>query len=80
MLKDVVEVQYRTGHTVFVRFEDGHAGEVDLARILEFEGVFAPLANPAECAKVQLFPDGGTICWPNGADIAPETLYAAISA
>lgn len=80
MLKDVVEVQYRNDHRVFIRFEDGRSGEVDLARLVEFKGVFAPLADPSECAKVQLYRDGGTICWPNGADIAPETLYSALVA
>jgi hypothetical protein len=79
MLSDVIEVQYRGGHRLFLRFEDGVQGEVDLGSLIRFDGVFEPLKDPAEFAKVQLYPDGGTIHWPNGADIAPETLHDAVS-
>ena len=63
--------------TVQIRFDDGVAGEVDLAAVINFEGVFAPLRNPERFTELRVEPDIGTICWPNGADIAPETLYEA---
>jgi hypothetical protein len=42
-LKDIVEVRPVGGHRLFVRFEDGVAGELDFVGRLRFEGVFAPL-------------------------------------
>jgi len=36
--------------------------------------VFEPLRNRSEFRK--FFLAGGTVCWPNGADIAPETLFS----
>jgi len=35
--------------------------------------VFEPLRDPAYFAR--FFLEGGTIAWPNGADIAPESLH-----
>ncbi len=64
------------GHSVRVRFEDGTQARVDLSYLLEFGGVFEPLRDPEIFRQLRADPEGGTIVWPNDADIAPETLYA----
>lgn len=79
MLVDVTEVRWLGGHRPFLAFEDGTAGEIDGGRVLEFDGVFEPLRDEAEFARVRVDPALGTIVWPNGADIAPETLYALVT-
>jgi hypothetical protein len=55
------------------------AGEVDLGSTLSFHGVFAPLRDIAEFAKVRVNPEFGTIVWPNGADLDPDVLYSTIT-
>lgn len=80
MLHDIVDARYLNGYRLYLRFDDGAEGELDLASLVRFDGVFAPLADPRRFAEVRVNPDTGTIEWPNGADIAPETLYEAISA
>ena len=79
MLRDVIEVRPLDGYRVFVRFDDGVHGEIDLEPLLSpFDGVFEPLRDGARFREV-FVDDGGTVAWPNGADLAPETLYALIS-
>jgi hypothetical protein len=78
MLRDVIEARVTGGYRVFLRFEDGIQGEVDLSTLVVFEGVFAPLRDHARFAELRVGQHSGTIEWPNGADIAPETLYAAL--
>lgn len=68
------------GYVVRVRFEDGTGGDVDLAYLLEYGGVFEPLGDPAYFRELRADPEAGTIVWPNEADIAPETLYARAQA
>jgi len=79
MLRDVVEVRPLEGYRVFLRFDDGVQGEIDLEPLLSpFDGVFAPLREPARFREV-FVDDGGTIAWRNGADLAPEILYSMTS-
>jgi uncharacterized protein DUF2442 len=61
---------------VRVRFEDGLSAEVDLSHLTDYGGVFEPLRDREQFRRLRADGEGGTIVWPNGADIAPETLYA----
>ncbi len=79
MLVDIVEARAVGGHRLYIRFEDGIEGEVELTEVIEFEGVFAPLREPAEVAKVRVDPEIGTICWPTGADLDPDVLYSTLT-
>lgn len=79
MLKDIMEVQPLEGYRLHLRFEDGAAGEVDLAKMIRFEGVFAPLKDRAYFVQVRVDPEVRTIVWPNGADLDPLVLYSHIT-
>lgn len=71
----LVEAHPVSGFWLFLRFEDGAAGEIDLASRLSFDGVFAPLRDAAVFASVRLDPDLGTVTWPSGADLCPDVLH-----
>ena len=47
-----------------------------LSYLLEYDGVFELLRDRSYFARLTADREAGTIVWPNGADIAPETLYA----
>jgi len=79
MLKDIVDVHVLDGYRLRLRFEDGVEGVVDVARLVKFTGVFAPLQERDYFAQVRVNPDTGTICWPNDADLDPDVLYALVS-
>lgn len=68
----VISVEVCGKYSVRLEFDDGIVKQVNLRRFLWGE-VFEPLLDPTYFAKV--FIEGGTIAWPNEADIAPETLY-----
>jgi len=68
----VIDAQYLNDYLVHIVFSNGKEGTIDFKPFIG-EGVFEPLINQTYFKK--LFVDGWTVSWPNGADIAPETLY-----
>jgi len=75
MLVEVVEARYQGDFRVWLRFNDGASGEVDLAREMWGE-VFEPLRDPAAFARFRV---DRTLTWPNGADLAPEFLHDLVA-
>ena len=71
-LPSVTRAEYRGGYSIHVTFNDGKSGTIDFVRWLDGP-IFEPLKDPEYFQR--FFLDGGTVSWPNGADIAPETLY-----
>ena len=73
-LTHVTSVEVVANHRLRLSFEDGSAGEID-ASDWTWSGIFEPLRDPGFFSQVQLDEELGTIVWPNGADVAPETLH-----
>jgi hypothetical protein len=78
MLIDITEVQVVGRYVLRLSFEDGTIGDVDVAKLVDFRGVFSPLADDSEFARVRVNPELGTVTWPCGADLDPDVLYAEI--
>jgi hypothetical protein len=79
MLKDITEAGYLGNHRLHLRFEDGVEGTVDVSELVQFTCVFAPLEDKAYFRQVRVGAELGTICWPNGADLDPDALYAVVT-
>ena len=77
VLPAVVEAEYVSDFKIRLVFNDGVSGVVDFADWLEGP-VFEPLKDHDYFSS--FFLEGGTVVWPNGADIAPETLHAQAKA
>ncbi len=73
--KYVVTARATTGFRVWLCFDDGLEGEVDLAAEL-WGPVFEPLKAPGKFAEFRV---ERTLVWPNGADFAPEFLYEEVA-
>ncbi|MPY90286.1 MAG: DUF2442 domain-containing protein [Luteitalea sp.] len=71
-LPHVIRAEYREDYRIHVAFNDGSEKTIDFRDWLDGP-MFEPLKDQAYFRR--FFIEGGTVAWPNGADIAPETLY-----
>ena len=71
-LPTVIRAEYRGEYRIHVAFSDGVESTIDFTPWLDGP-IFEPLKDRAYFQR--FFLDGGAVAWPNGADVAPETLY-----
>jgi hypothetical protein len=75
----ITAARYISGYRLWLRFNDGVEGEVDLEN--EIDGpVFEPLEDPAVFKGFTVHTDLHTVTWPCGADFAPEFLRRLVTA
>lgn len=71
---DVTAVSVVRHGVLRLTFADGLAGEVDVLGRMHGP-VFDGARTPAGFAKAAVDAETGTVVWPGGADLAPDTLY-----
>ncbi|SEB03344.1 DUF2442 domain-containing protein [Alkalimonas amylolytica] len=69
----IKSAKYVADYTIWVAFDDGTSGEVNLDGVLNGP-VFEPLKDISVFRMVSVDPELETVVWPNGADLAPEFL------
>lgn len=76
MYWDIIEVKIKGSRTFKVIFADGLTGEVVIDPSF-CKGVFKPLLDDDMLKQVKV--ENGVITWPNGLDLAPDTMHKEIN-
>ena len=67
----------RDGYTVWLRYQDGTEGEVDLSEHAGL-GVFSAWKDRAVFEAVEVAP-GGSLLWPGDIDLCADSLYLKLT-
>ncbi|BBD78239.1 DUF2442 domain-containing protein [Hydrogenophilus thermoluteolus] len=70
----IIHATYRGNYQIDLTFSDGQHGILDGKALLQRQG---PLLEPLrdETYFQRFFLDAGALCWPNGLELSPATLY-----
>ena len=68
----VKAVKAENNYTLLLEFSNGERKRFDVSPYIG-KGIFSPLSDVSFFQRVNVFL--GSIQWPNGADLCPDTLY-----
>ena len=73
----IAEIKPRHNYTLWLRYDDGVDGTVDLSHLVG-RGVFAAWNDPAMFFKARIT-ESGAVEWPGEIDLCPDSLYMRVS-
>jgi hypothetical protein len=76
-MKEAVEVEARKGFRIWVRFDDGTEGEVDLAD-LAGRGIFKAWKDRAFFSGVHVCP-AGSVAWSDDVELCPDSVFLRLT-
>lgn len=74
---NLLEVTPKDNFRLYLRYDDGSSGEVDLSRYAG-RGVFSAWLEPGVFEQVRLA-EAGHPEWPKGIDLCPDALYMQLT-
>ena len=77
----VVELEVQEPYKLWLRFDDGIAGTVDLSDSAALGGVFAAWADQDFWRSAHIVADSGAVAWGDGTevDVCPQSLYLDVT-
>ncbi len=78
MNRYIIEAHYAGDYRLWVKFDDGQQGLIDLADEL-WGDKRAPLRHQETFADLYLDHGLATVAWSNGAEFSPEFLYSKLN-
>ena len=74
----IVEAKPLSGFRIWLRYQDGIQGEVDLSG-LAGKGVFSAWNQSGCFESVFIDAESGALAWPGGIDLCPDSLYEELT-
>ncbi|MBF0207171.1 MAG: DUF2442 domain-containing protein [Oligoflexia bacterium] len=75
MLKEITSATYIGNKVILLTFDDGKSGQLNLADFVSFTGYLSALSDDSFFKQFYIDKESGTLCWPNGIDFCPDSLY-----
>ncbi len=73
----IIDCEARPNYILWIRFDDGVAGEVDLSDLVD-QGVFKAWESDEFWKSVKVDPESETVCWGEEIDLDPYVLKQEI--